>query len=325
MERAGRLAGVRFFGQNDWYRQGAEELVHDQKPLSGFWRGAGAGERAGRDELRAPVPRQGPRTGADQQADPPPRWRLEQRPRRRAQPRRIVSRDWKSLLTWQIVDPTNATVQDLLQAPILFFNGHRVPEFSASAKQSIREYLDQGGFLFVDACCGDPEFDRGFRRLIEEILPPPEFVLRPLSAGAPGLAGPSTCSRPRSTRSGASSTAAGPWRSTRPGTSPATGTRRRHSADEPGGHPGDQDRPERRRLRHRPRDARRQAGRPRGPRLQQRRGAQAGALRIAKLMHAGDWNIAPQAIPNLMDALRKPPFSFNVVLTRRTSSPATPT
>ena len=26
LERAGRLAGVRFFGQNDWYRLGAEEL-----------------------------------------------------------------------------------------------------------------------------------------------------------------------------------------------------------------------------------------------------------------------------------------------------------
>ena len=50
-----------------------------------------------------------------------------------------------------------------------------------------------------------------------------------------------------------------------------------------------------------------------------------GALRIAKLMHAGDWNIAPQAIPNLMDALRKPPFSFDVVLTQKDLSPATPT
>ena len=35
-----------------------------------------------------------------------------------------------------------------------------------------------------------------------------------------------------------------------------------------------------------------------------------GALRIAKLKHAGDWNIAPQAIPNLMDALRKPPYQL---------------
>ena len=39
LERAGRLAGVRFFGQNDWYRMGAEELVHTQNKLSGFWTG----------------------------------------------------------------------------------------------------------------------------------------------------------------------------------------------------------------------------------------------------------------------------------------------
>ena len=29
-----------------------------------------------------------------------------------------------------------------------------------------------------------------------------------------------------------------------------------------------------------------------------------GALRIAKLRHAGDWNVAPLAIPNLMTTLR---------------------
>ncbi len=49
-----------------------------------------------------------------------------------------------------------------------------------------------------------------------------------------------------------------------------------------------------------------------------------GALRIAKLKHAGDWNIAPQAIPNLMDALRKPPFSFDVVLTQKDLFPRDP-
>ena len=49
-----------------------------------------------------------------------------------------------------------------------------------------------------------------------------------------------------------------------------------------------------------------------------------GALRIAKLMHAGDWNIAPQAIPNLMDALRKPPFSIDVVMTQKDLFPRDP-
>ena len=49
-----------------------------------------------------------------------------------------------------------------------------------------------------------------------------------------------------------------------------------------------------------------------------------GAFRIAKLKHAGDWNIAPRAIPNLMDALRKPPFGFNVVLTQKELFPRDP-
>jgi hypothetical protein len=39
-----------------------------------------------------------------------------------------VSRDWKHLLTWQVVDPASATVEDLLQAPILYFNGHEAPD-----------------------------------------------------------------------------------------------------------------------------------------------------------------------------------------------------
>ena len=36
---AGRLAGVRLFGQNDWFRLGAEALVREQDKLSGCWTG----------------------------------------------------------------------------------------------------------------------------------------------------------------------------------------------------------------------------------------------------------------------------------------------
>jgi len=59
----------------------------------------------------------------------------------------FVSRDWKGLLTWQVVDPGIASVSELLQAPIIFFNGHHVPEFNAIAKQSLREFIEQGGFI----------------------------------------------------------------------------------------------------------------------------------------------------------------------------------
>jgi hypothetical protein len=49
-----------------------------------------------------------------------------------------------------------------------------------------------------------------------------------------------------------------------------------------------------------------------------------GALRLAKLKHLGEWNIAPLAIPNLMDALRKPPFNFDVVVSQKELEPNDP-
>jgi hypothetical protein len=52
--------------------------------------------------------------------------------------------------------------------------------------------------------------------------------------------------------------------------------------------------------------------------------ARRGALRVAKLRHAGDWNVAPLAIPNLMDALRKPPLGFDVVVQHKELFPRDP-
>ncbi len=65
LERAGRLTGVRFFGPNDWYRLGAEELVRTQNKFSGYWSGGGR-ERDRGNEPGALVSREGPRAGLDQ-------------------------------------------------------------------------------------------------------------------------------------------------------------------------------------------------------------------------------------------------------------------
>ncbi len=227
----------------------------------------------------------------------------------------LVSKDWRSLLTWQLVDPSRATVQDLLQAPIIFFNGHRVPEFSVGARDRIREYIDQGGFLFVDACCGEPEFDRGFKRLIKDIFPEEEYQLRLLPPEHPV------------------------WRARwelDPDKHPLYGiehgcrtvviysprdlscywNQREHNPKNPAvenavrigqnvvnyvtGREMPDDKLVVREVRGKTEEA-----------------AKRGALRVAKLMYGGEWNIAPQAIPNLMDALRKPPFKYDVVLKQK--------
>ena len=50
-----------------------------------------------------------------------------------------------------------------------------------------------------------------------------------------------------------------------------------------------------------------------------------GALRIAKLRHAGDWNVAPLAVPNLMDALARAASELRRGRsTTRSSSPRDP-
>ena len=121
----------------------------------------------------------------------------------------VVSRDWKSLLTWQVVDPGAANVADLLQAPIVFFNGHQAPEFDAIAQQNLREFVEEGGFIFADACCSSPAFDAGFKDLMKKIFPEAEFKLHPCPRST-RYGGPSTSSRPTPGRSGASSTAAAP-------------------------------------------------------------------------------------------------------------------
>ena len=89
------------------------------------------------------------------------------------------------------------------------------------------------------------------------------------------------------------------------------------------GHQVDQGGTERDRLRDRPRDAGRQARRSRHSQFQGGC-AKRNAFRMAKLKHAGDWNVAPQAIPNLMDALRKPPYKFDVVITQKDLFPRDP-
>ena len=156
LERAGRLTGIRFFGEHDWYREGAEELVHDQDKLHGLL--AGRPVRAATRWSRPASPllflAKGRAPGADQQAPPRPGGRLEQRPRRRPQPRRpgLARLEAPAHLAGRRPQRRDRRgpapgADRLLQRP-------RGPEFAAEARQNLRDYVEQGGFIFAEACCG---------------------------------------------------------------------------------------------------------------------------------------------------------------------------
>lgn len=105
-------------------------------------------------------------------------------------------------LAWQVYDPRlqglteseekiDTEVGVLLQSPVLYLNGHgampfvgRGKEFLSIEEKVLKRYVEEGGFLFAEACCGDVEFARSFEKLIDRIAPgsalrkmPPEHAV----------------------------------------------------------------------------------------------------------------------------------------------------
>ena len=322
LERAGRLTGQRFFGAHDWYREGAEELVHDQDQLKGFWKGLVTEQ----NEIistsfavlflakgRAPV------LINKLRHDPRGDWNNDIDDVRNLVG--LVSRDWKNLLTWQVVDPNAATVQDLLQSPIVFLNGHLAPEFDAEGKKNLRAYVEQGGFIFAEACCGREEFDQGFRALLKEIFPEEEYKLHllpeehavwrsrhilkpdihPLWGIEHGcrtvvIYSPEdlSCYWNQAEANPANPAVIKALRVGQNVVDYATG--REMPADKLTVREVREFRPE---------------------------AAKRGALQIAKIRHAGDWNVAPMAVPNLMASIRDK-LGLDVVLNHKELLPRDP-
>lgn len=316
LERAGRLTGLRYFGGHDWYLEGAEELVQSQNRLSGSWEGNVHSTSFALLFLakgRAPVLinkiRHAP--GNDWNNDPDDVRNLVD----------VVSTEWKHLLTWQVVDPETARVEELLQAPIIYLNGHRAPLFSVEAKRRLREYVEQGGFILADACCGMAEFDRGFRELMKQVFPEPEYELKPLADEHP-IWNAHWRLEPDSYRLDAIDFGCRTvvlysrddlscyWNmmAANPQNHAVIKGRMlgQNVVDYVTGRelPGDK---------LQPRDLAVVKFEP----------PKRGALHIAKLRHAGDWNVAPLAIPHLTTALRER-RGFDVVINHKEILPSDP-
>ena len=176
--RAGRLTGVRLFGRHDWYREGAEQLVKTQDHLSGSWARRRRPLASTSFALLFLAKGRSPVLIHKLKHAPANDWENDRDDVRNLTA--LVSRDWKHPLTWQVVDAEANSVEDLLMAPILFMNGHESPRLAPESHRRLREYIEQGGFLLADACCSRVEFDRGFRSLMRDVFPEPQYELKEL-------------------------------------------------------------------------------------------------------------------------------------------------
>ncbi|MFN0052230.1 MAG: DUF4159 domain-containing protein, partial [Planctomycetales bacterium] len=65
----------------------------------------------------------------------------------------------------QLVDP------NLFKYPILYMHGRHDFALGRSEQEKLKHYIEQGGVLIADACCGLAPFDKSFRRLMEQLYP----------------------------------------------------------------------------------------------------------------------------------------------------------
>jgi hypothetical protein len=198
LERAGRLSGLRFIGEHDWYREGCAWLVKSQL-ADGSWSINGTYDKLSTvstsfallflSKGRTPVlvsklvHGQWPRQAGDLD------WNND-----RNDLRHLVKFAGKELykglpLAWQTFDLMHGlnarsdaattedaqadVISDLLQSPVLYITGHRSPNLriTPAERNLLRRYVENGGFILAEACCGSPQFDRGFKELVEDVWP----------------------------------------------------------------------------------------------------------------------------------------------------------
>ncbi len=187
VERAGRLTAHRFFGEHDWYREGTRYLVDSQDPLSHYW--VGAMHQEANPHIGSPLALlflakgRWPILWAKLEHGPGDDWNNHRRDAMHMT--REAERAWKMNLTYQVIDPQTAEVEDLLQAPVLYISGSKAPELTPLGPK-LRDYVDRGGFVFIESCCGaSADWRTGVERLVAAMFPEPEYRLNQLRPSHP--------------------------------------------------------------------------------------------------------------------------------------------
>jgi hypothetical protein len=191
VERAGRLSGQRFFGNHDWYREGATFLISGQSRSKGSWNASFTSVESDQvvstsfallflSKGLAPVLINKLNYGSPEprRANPAalPNWNLHPNDVRNLTEYVSGLPKWPKLLTWQELDlekvVANGSVRDLMQAPILYISGLDEPRFTEAQFQLLRAYVEQGGFIFAVNNCNGAGFDEGIKTLVSRIYPP---------------------------------------------------------------------------------------------------------------------------------------------------------
>jgi len=167
-ERVGMLSGLQYFGNHDWYREGAEYLINQQDGASLFVRGGSWANNLTDTCFAVLFLAKGRRP------------LLIQKMRRTTNDWNVDPHDCANLIasigdklgepvSWQLVD-VDAPLAAWLEAPILYITGHTFEKFTDVQERKIRDYVQGGGLLFVEACCSKEAVRLGFENLVKRLF-----------------------------------------------------------------------------------------------------------------------------------------------------------
>lgn len=196
LERAGRLSGRRFFGEHDWYREGARFLVRGRNKRTSLWDGEGfendpvvttSFALLFLSKGLAPVLIN--KLQFDTTAGKDSDWNRHTDDVRNLTDRLTGAEGWPKLMTWQVVDlkavRERGDVSDLNQAPVLYLSGADAPQFNDQDVALLREYISLGGFVLAVNNCGQRAFRDGIAELLKRMYPSGEVALQRLSPDHP--------------------------------------------------------------------------------------------------------------------------------------------
>jgi hypothetical protein len=167
VERVGIAAGYKYFGDHDWYREGAEHIIKSQDG-SGAW-----GDIPDTCfctlflyKGRAPVLYNKLQfNGADGKLG---EWHNHRRDI--ANLTAYIEKSKEQMFHWQIVN-LRRPVEELHDAPVLFLTPETVPAFSDEEKKKLREFTDTGGTILIEASCGNPTIRKWVQEFAKEVWP----------------------------------------------------------------------------------------------------------------------------------------------------------
>ncbi|HEY8668565.1 MAG TPA: DUF4159 domain-containing protein [Tepidisphaeraceae bacterium] len=181
VERVGVASGYKYFGNVNWYEEGAAYLINGagRQAPTGAWGGAfGLAESCFPILFlvrgRAPVAMNKLSYDIDTNGDKPIIGNWNQRPRDVANFAKWMGKQLEKDLNWQIVS-LKADVDEFHDAPILYLSGNQTLNFSDEDLAKLKQFVEEGGMILGNADCDSDSFAKSFKGLGKKLFPAYEF------------------------------------------------------------------------------------------------------------------------------------------------------